>query len=174
MKSTFLLTVMALTFTVSVYAISGQNTFIKTDTAKQVPINKLLDYYYNIKDALANSNAVASAQKAGNLVNAIQNINMKSLTNSEHKAFMPLKDILMTEAKSISQSKNLAKQRIYFASLSDNFYLLAKEVKLTTQPIYRDYCPMKKKYWLSNEKTIRNPYYGKAMPTCGSIKETLK
>jgi hypothetical protein len=50
---------------------------------------------------------------------------------------------------------------------------LAKSVKLTTEPIYQAYCPMKKANWLSNDKAIKNPYYGSAMLTCGKVVETI-
>ena len=33
------------------------------------------------------------------------------------------------------------------------------------------YCPMAKKSWLQNGKTIMNPYYGSSMLHCGSIVE---
>jgi hypothetical protein len=36
------------------------------------------------------------------------------------------------------------------------------------------YCPMKKSNWLSNEKTVKNPYYGSAMLTCGEVTGTIK
>ena len=43
---------------------------------------------------------------------------------------------------------------------------------------YLDHCPMandgKGANWLSREKNIKNPYYGKAMLTCGKVTETLK
>ena len=29
-------------------------------------------------------------------------------------------------------------------------------------------------FWLSETKEIKNPYLGKAMPTCGTIKEEIK
>ena len=53
-------------------------------------------------------------------------------------------------------------------------FALAKDVKLTDQPIYHAYCHMKKVYWLSAEAGIKNPYYGKTMLTCGKVTETLK
>ena len=144
------------------------------DTASQSSLEQLLSLYYNIKDALVNSDALSAATKADEFVNAVKKIDSKNLPETEQKAFTSLQDKLTSDAINISQSKDLAKQRIYFATLSDNIYSLAKEVKLSSQPIYRDYCPMKKKYWLSGESAIKNPYYGKAMPTCGEVKETLK
>ena len=172
MKTLIISTLFVCAFSFGIFAASSR--FIKEETASQSSFEHLLSLYYNIKDALVNSDASSAASKAGELVNAIQKIDVKSLTETEHKAFMPLQDKLTAEAKDISQIKDLAKQRIHFASLSDNFYLLAKAVKLSTGPIYYDYCPMKKHYWLSSESPIKNPYYGKAMPTCGELKETIK
>jgi hypothetical protein len=44
---------------------------------------------------------------------------------------------------------------------------------MNTSTLYQQYCPMKKAYWLSETPTIKNPYYGKEMPTCGKTTETL-
>ncbi len=153
---------------------AASSRFAKEDTASQSSFEQLLSLYYNIKDALVNSDASSAASKADEFVNVVKKIDSKKLPESEQKAFTSLQNKLTSDAKNISQNKDLAKQRIYFASLSDNIYSLAKEVKLSTEPIYYDYCPMKKKYWLSSESAIKNPYFGKAMPTCGEVKETLK
>jgi hypothetical protein len=32
------------------------------------------------------------------------------------------------------------------------------------------YCPMAQKPWLQRGDTLANPYYGKAMPTCGEFR----
>ena len=44
--------------------------------------------------------------------------------------------------------------------------------------IYKDFCPMyndnKGAIWLSESKEIKNPYFGKSMSTCGTVKEELK
>ena len=50
---------------------------------------------------------------------------------------------------------------------------LAKKVKLSLAPVYQEYCPIQKASWLSNNKAIKNPNYGIAMITCGSVQATL-
>jgi hypothetical protein len=50
---------------------------------------------------------------------------------------------------------------------------VVKGLKLNTAVVYRQYCPMKKSYWLSESPAIENPYYGNQMLTCGEVKETL-
>ncbi len=51
---------------------------------------------------------------------------------------------------------------------------LAKENKLSDKTIFVQYCPMAKGSWMSNEKQIVNPYYGKSMLDCGSVKSEIK
>ena len=83
------------------------------------------------------------------------------------------RDALLKDATHISESKDIKHQREHFAPFSDNMIALAKTVKLSTAPVYQQYCPMKKASWLSNQQGIKNPYYGSAMLTCGSVKATL-
>jgi hypothetical protein len=80
---------------------------------------------------------------------------------------------LLKDATPISETKDIKVQREHFTNLSNNMASLAKSVKLTTEPIYQAYCPMKKANWLSNDKAIKNPYYGSAMLTCGKVVETI-
>jgi DNA-binding transcriptional regulator WhiA len=81
--------------------------------------------------------------------------------------------MLTKEAGNISATKDLKKQREYFAGLSSNMATVARSFKLSNQPVYLQYCPMKKASWLSSEKQIKNPYYGSSMLTCGAVTETL-
>ena len=134
----------------------------------------VLTAYYGVKDALTADDANAASGKAGDLLKAIDNVDMSKLTEKDHKAFMGLKDKLSFDARHISEKKEIAHQREHFASLSTNMMLLAKAVKLSQEPIYQEYCPMKKASWLSNDQAIRNPYYGNAMLSCGKVQTTLK
>ena len=55
-----------------------------------------------------------------------------------------------------------------------NIFALVKGLKANENPVYQQYCPMAKAYWLSDNATVKNPYYGKSMLTCGKVSETLK
>lgn len=82
------------------------------------------------------------------------------------------------EAEKISSTDDLDKQRKAFSLLSDEMKLLITESKLSSGELYVVYCPMadnnKGASWLSNEKQIKNPYFGHAMLKCGSVKETIQ
>ncbi|MBL0882719.1 MAG: DUF3347 domain-containing protein [Chitinophagaceae bacterium] len=137
-------------------------------------LQELLRQYLDLKNQLVESNAV-NAQKSATVLNGkIENLAAQALSEKEAKAFTSLKDALTKHAKELSSQSDLAKQRVSFAGLSQSIIDLFKVVSVKETSLYVDYCPMKKAYWLSTEKTIRNPYYGNAMLSCGSIKETIK
>jgi hypothetical protein len=142
-----------------------------SDTAS---LSNLLALYYNIKDALVAGSAESAAASAGEFVKAVNSVDMKSLSESGHSVFMSVNNKLAYDARHISETKDIDHQREHFKSLSDNFFLLAKKVKMSALPVYQEYCPMKKAYWLSSETTIRNPYLGNQMLDCGKVTATLK
>ena len=137
-------------------------------------LSPLLDNYYGIKNALVSDDTKAAAGKAVDLLKAIDAVDMKSLPAKDHTAFMAVKDKLIFDAKNISGASDIELQRNHFTSLSSNMATLAKQTTLSQQPIYQEFCPMKKAYWLSNETAIKNPYYGSSMLTCGKVTATLK
>lgn len=143
-------------------------------SARPADLTPILTDYYQLKDALVAGDAAAAATAAGEMLKAINGIDMGSMTGADHTAFTPLKDKLAFDARHISESKDISHQREHFMSLSTNLFKLARQVKLSSQPIYEDYCPMKKAYWLSSDTAIRNPYFGSAMPTCGTVAATIK
>ncbi len=141
-----------------------QNSFAQ-DSTKTQPA-QLLNTYYKLKDALVSSNAISAAVHAEELVKIINGTDKETI-NDDAKAN------LIKDAGAICQSKDIKLQREKFATLSNNMFELAKTIKLSANPIYQQYCPMKKASWLSNDKAIKNPYYGSMMLTCGSVKTTL-
>jgi hypothetical protein len=142
--------------------------------ARPADLSPILNNYYQLKDALVAGDAAAAATAAGEMLKSIRGVDMKSMTSSDHMAFIALEDKLAFDARHISESKDINHQREHFMSLSANLFKLAKQVKLSSQPIFEDYCPMRKAYWLSADSVIRNPYFGSAMPDCGKITATLK
>lgn len=138
------------------------------------PLSPVLSAYLKLSSELIAGNAVNAATAAEAFTTSIVSVNVKLLSVGEKDTFEPLKQKLETDAATIAATKDIRKQREAFATLSNNMISLAKSAKLADQEIYVDYCPMKKSFWLSAEKGIKNPYYGSSMLTCGSIKETIK
>lgn len=150
---------------VTLFATIASQPLFAQESSKTEP-GYLLSIYYDIKDALVSGNAATASAKAGDFVKAINSIDTKIVNEASREAL--LKDVTV-----ISNSKDLKEQRVVFAPFSDNMIALAKTVKLSTDPVYQQYCPMKKASWLSSQQAIKNPYYGSAMLTCGSVKATF-
>jgi len=140
---------------------------IAQDHSGHTQSGDLLNLYYNIKDALVAGNASLAASKSGEFVKALNTADEKTVSKAN-------KSSLLKHAGLIAESKDLKSQREHFAGLSDGMIALAKSTKLSAEPVYQQYCPMKKANWLSSEKAIKNPYYGSSMLTCGKIVETIK
>ena len=162
------------TLFVSAIFVAVSFSAIATYVRDNPSLSQLLTLYYQLKDALIKSDANAASAKAGELYKAIESVDAKTLSEQESKAFTGAKNKLSYDARHISEVKELPHQREHFAKLSENMYALAKAVKLSAQPVYEQYCPMKDAYWLSNETKIKNPYYGDKMLTCGEVKDTMK
>jgi hypothetical protein len=120
--------------------------------------------YINIKNALVAGDASSASRNADIFLRKVNTIDFKIISEGNLH-------ILAKNAGQITSSKDLEKQRRYFAGLSENMAVVAREFKLNDREVYLQYCPMKKASWLSYEKEIRNPYYGSSMLTCGETKE---
>jgi len=136
------------------------------DAGSQQQLSQLLSSYYNIKNSLVAGDANSAASNADQFLRTANTIDFKVISEGNIH-------ILSNDAGKISSTKDLKKQRDYFATLSSNVALIAKAITLGNQPVYVQYCPMKKALWLSSEKQIRNPYYGSSMLTCGEVTETI-
>lgn len=136
------------------------------DSQQQNQLSQVLTQYYNIKDALVAGNGTNASANAEQFIKTLNTIDYKVVSESNVNA-------LLKNATSISETKDIKKQRDQFANLSNNMAALAKAVKLSSQPIYQVYCPMKKANWLSNDQAIKNPYYGNAMLSCGKVVGTI-
>ncbi len=173
MKKLFLI-VAFFTTIITQYSFAQVAPTQQEDNTKTTQLSQVLNSYYGIKNALVNSDAKAAAMNAGELLKAINAVDMNALSATDMNAFMPLQEKLAFDAKHISENNGIAEQREHFSSLSNNIYKLAKAAKLSAEPVYQAYCPMKKAYWLSSEAAIKNPYYGNMMLTCGKVTDTLK
>ncbi|MFD2873735.1 DUF3347 domain-containing protein [Mucilaginibacter ximonensis] len=141
-------------------------SFTSVNAQTNASKDAILTAYYGVKNALVSGNAATADAKAKEFQSAVNAVPADQLSEAQ-------KDKLLFDARHIGESNDIAHQREHFARLSENVYTLVKAGKFNSAPVYRDYCPMKKSYWLSESSAIKNPYYGNQMLTCGEVKETL-
>ncbi|MEO6490284.1 MAG: DUF3347 domain-containing protein, partial [Ferruginibacter sp.] len=157
-----------LLFAVTVMLFATVQHSFAQDTAKANRLSNVLNLYFDIKNALVATDPLTASSKADEFIKAIENVEPRSLNDQDQKAFVASKEHLQKDAQKIASTNKIDLQRTSFSSLSNNVYELAKAARLSPDPIYQQYCPMKKVYWLSPEAAIKNPYYGKSMLTCGN------
>lgn len=154
-------------------SMSDHSPMDKESKQSDSSLSNVQSHYFSIKDALVKADSKTASAQSKELMNAVTAVKMEELSPSEHDAWMKVMNTLGTDAKTISQTQDIKKQRETFKSLSKNMYELLKTSKHSA-PIYYQYCPMQDANWLSLENTVKNPYYGAQMLTCGSTVETLK
>ena len=120
--------------------------------------------YIQLKDALVASKADEAKKFGAQLQQSLLTLNNGKKGSAE--------------AGKIAGSEKLADQRKAFSLLSNEMSSLVKANKPTSGKLYLEFCPMANNnegaYWLSNEKEIKNPYFGDKMLKCGSVKETIQ
>lgn len=122
----------------------------------------LLNNYISVKNALVSGDSKAASTAITALNEAV-----KSEDDFAQKA-----ELQKATEKLSKAGNNLEKQRAAFNDVSTVLWKVVKGSDKVTQPVYYQYCPMKKAYWLSKEKEIKNPYYGSSMLNCGKVAET--
>lgn len=146
----------------------------KLDVDVQASLSKMLTNYYGVKNALIADDGKTANSQAGEFVKMLASVPMAKMNAEQHRIFMDLFEKVKLDAQNISETKDVKNQRERFNDLSNNFFTMLKGLNANEQPVYQQYCPMAKGYWLSDNSAVKNPYYGKAMLTCGKVTETLK
>ncbi len=141
--------------------------------AFQKQLTKVVDAYLGLHNALATDDPDAAKTAVGHLGKALRGVDMTLLKGSAHDEWMARKKVIdqaMTELKSAGTLKAL---RTPFKPLSEALAASATNLGLTLDgSLYQAHCPMalgQGADWLQTGKEVRNPYYGSAMLSCGSI-----
>ena len=151
---------------------------ISVEVAVKVsPLKDILSTYLQLKNAFANDNDAAAAVAGNAMVKAFAAFDKKSLTAAQAKTYLNIQAGAKENAEHIGKNAgNIKHQREHFESLSKQVYALVKLLG-AGQKLYYDNCPMynnnKGAKWLSENKTIANPYLGKSMSECGAVIEEL-
>lgn len=145
-----------------------------SEQAKQSnQLQPVFDKYFLLKEALVKSDAKTAAVTSKDLVTSIEAVKMETLKMEVHMVWMKILKDLTADAKSISETQDIQKQREAFKTLSKGMYEIIK-VSKPSEAVYYQYCPMQDANWLSKENAVKNPYYGAQMLTCGKTVETIK
>lgn len=147
---------------------------MKLPKAFQTAFQAALKPYFKMEEAFVASDASQVSTLAKTVVEKMKAIEVGDLGKMENSHLS--KSIEMLDA--ISSNSDLKKQRVQLVVLNENIVALAMNIKSPSETMYVQRCPMansnKGAIWLSAEKKIKNPYYGDAMLTCGSVIDSIK
>jgi hypothetical protein len=137
-------------------------------------VNDVVKSYLDIKNALATDNSKAANDAAKKFTNDLKSISADKMDAKQKAVWQKYAEKLRFDGQHISETTEIKHQREHFGNLSANMITVLKALKGNEMTLYQQYCPMEKKSWLNESAAIKNPYFGKEMPTCGVVKETMK
>jgi Cu(I)/Ag(I) efflux system membrane fusion protein len=143
-------------------------------------LNEILQPYLLLQAALAADDDVEAAAAAQAVVAATGRLacDTESLPPGAAALWERLKAALQAAAGRTAAAEQMAPRRAAFEPLSDNLWNLLARFGTGTQDVVRRFhCPMAfdndGAYWIQQDTTTANPYYGAMMLRCGSQKEIL-
>src|SRR5690606_23483430 len=137
-------------------------------------VDRLLDWYLNLKDALVNDNYNEAKKKAGEASGILETVNMKDFTAEDHDEWMKHHNALRDIIKTTASSSSIADMRDHFIALSNHMISIAQHFGTPAgETLFIQHCPMADSNqgadWLSRDSKVRNPYFGSSMLTCGEV-----
>jgi len=141
----------------------------------------LLNAYFGLKDALVAGDTSKASAAALSLSTASDSLKVNEIkgdsTGVIKETALNFTGTIKSSAQALAAEKDIKAKRKEFEMIADAMWSLTRTVRYDGQKVYWQYCPMafnnKGAYWMSNEKEIKNPYFGSEMPNCGSVEDSL-
>ena len=137
----------------------GNMDKMDNNSALMEPVKSVLDNYLKIQAELVKDSTAGVSEHAKAIAKAVRGDEMKMLSPDVAK-----------QADALAQTKDLNSAREAFKPLSDSLIKYLKDNNAGKGMYHEAYCPMAKASWLQTDKSIKNPYLGQKMPTCGEFK----
>lgn len=151
-------------------------SFTQVDAKVSAGLQEVLKHYYHVQFALTNDDATEAGSGGKMMAEAIAKVDKSAMTADQKALYEKNEADLKEHAEHISKSK-IDHQREHFEKMSEDVYDLVKGFG-AGKPVYKTFCPMafdnKGAYWISTGTDVKNPYFGKEMPTCGEVQEVIK
>lgn len=142
----------------------------------RLEMERLLDHYFELKDAVTNSDIEAASTAAGEL-SAFTSSVMDEVLGAENQGlWLGIARIIRTESDKLNSTNSPADMRIYFEHISRTMIRVADSFDPSGGPYYLMECEEAatgENQWLSPNEEISNPYQTNAGEACGEILEEL-
>jgi membrane fusion protein, copper/silver efflux system len=134
--------------------------------------------YLKLKDFLAADNFEDAKTAAVSMKDNLAKVDMGLFTGESHNAWMKFNSELKNSLQHIPHFTSIDEVREAFQQVSITMVEMSNSFKPYSKTLYVLHCPMadnnKGAEWLSLEKEIRNPYFGKSMLKCGEVTSEIR
>lgn len=144
----------------------------------KVALKPIFAEYLKLTNALTNDNLEEAKINGVNLLKAVEAVNMSLFSGESHKVWMDISAEFKNALQHVKHFKNLGEIRKALNQISESVINMEMAFKPNSETLYVIHCPMANNNqggdWLSTSKEVKNPYYGKAMLTCGEVSKEIK
>lgn len=153
------------------------------DLSDQIPtlfknqLNKVIDAYLKLKEALVEGNYNKAANNSSDLLAQLEKLDGKSLSGKARTFWDEKRSFLFEHARLSKKADTMEGKRENFVYLSQPLIKIVESFG-ANKTLYIDYCPMANNnrgaYWLSETEEINNPFMPETMLKCGEVKDVIK
>lgn len=149
-----------------------------SDEFKQ-QLSPIFAEFFKVQSSLANDDYEKARSAAEALDETLGGVDMKTLKGEAHLFWMKNLPAIKDAIGKIVDGKDIGAVREAFEALSGDISKVAMTFGIQSKvPVVIVHCSMafdgKGANWMQAGDQIRNPYYGKAMSSCGSVKTEIK
>jgi hypothetical protein len=147
--------------------------FTLSKHAEVEQVNVLYKEYLMLKNALVENNKEASDQAVESMQSTLEDENFRNMEGEAASLVAQIEQGLnRMEDASVEAKRN------EFNNVSMSLFTLLKAADHGVSSAYLQHCSMafnnQGAFWISDDKEIRNPYYGDKMLKCGAVKESIE
>ena len=153
-----------------------QMQMVETTPEFNDQMGDLLARYFDLKDALVESDSETAKEYTETLKTTAENVDGDGLNEETLALWFSFSEVIVSSSEELLSEEDVDDQRYHFEFISEAMIDLVDIFRPVDYDIYHQSCPMVRDGdadWLSNHEEIRNPYHGDRMMNCGSTVEQL-
>ena len=132
----------------------------------------VLDRYFDLKDALVDSDAEQAKTYADSLRSEAANVDTEGLNEETTALWVSFSEVIVNSSDELIPLDDVDDQRYHFEYISEAMIDMVDLFRPVGFEVYHQSCPMVRggtADWLSREEQIANPYHGDRMMRCGEV-----
>jgi Cu(I)/Ag(I) efflux system membrane fusion protein len=156
---------------------AAEKTLTNTPESFKAQFTSVLNNYFELKDALVETNAEEAQRAANEFKNALEQADEQILSEQLRADWAMEKQTLQEATIALQETADVEKQREHFQTISNTMATAVSRYGIKEGTVYQQYCPMAFNdtgaLWLAKEKKIANPYFGDRMLRCGEVQKEI-